>query len=210
MKNTLITLLSLLWLAYGASAQTEKGRWTVGAQIGTFTYQDQFGVRAFSGNLTPSAGYFVADGLAIGTGIPFSFSSQNGTGVSIYGYNASGTSIGLAPFVRYFIGKARLKPYLGLSYSYSRSNSKNTQHDAIGTTDSRAEGHSTAFIPTVGVAYFFTRNLALNAGLNYNVNHQEGQVTYATTLPTTPSPSSYGYNSKTGSLAIGLLIVVGK
>ncbi len=210
MKFTAFTLILALAFSSAALAQTEKGRWILGAQIGNFTYQDQFSVKSFSGNLTPSAGYFVADGLALGTGIPFSFSTQKGNGVGIYGSHSSGTSIGLAPFVRYFIGKNRLKPYLGVAYSYSKSNSKNTQSDFNGSTDLTSKGHSTAFTPTLGVAYFFTRNLALNAGLNYNVNHQEGKATYTSTLPTAPNPSSYDYSSNTLSLGIGLLIVVGK
>jgi outer membrane protein len=119
MKTTLISLVFGLMIALEASAQTEKGRWTVGAQVGNFTYQkEELDYRNISGSLTPSAGCFINNGLVIGTGIPFSFSSTK-FGQLFGNYDnlrQVGTSIGLSPFLRYYVGSAKLKPFVGIAY----------------------------------------------------------------------------------------------
>jgi outer membrane protein len=152
MKTFLISLIFSLMMSLGASAQTEKGRWTVGAQIGNFTYQKPAGgSRSFSGSLAPSAGYFVANGVVVGTGIPFSFSSTK-LGQAFGNYDnlrQNQTAIGLSPFVRYYVGSAKLKPFVGLAYSYSRTVIKN-KTDTGGGAESKSSGYTTALTPTLG------------------------------------------------------------
>jgi len=196
------TLFVLVWLAAAlttAQAQTEKGRWLVGAQVGDFSYSDQNSQRSFSGELTPSAGYFVANGLAIGAGVPLGLSTQRypffdqTTPAFVHAKQIS-LSYGLAPFVRYYFGPAKLKPYIGVSYSYSRTYSNQTTPDR---TILKTKGYASSIAPTIGVAYFITRNLALNAGLNYNIQKQESQYTE-------PASRVGTYNSNYKSLSLGI------
>ena len=70
MKNSLYTFLLIVASLSFATAQTEKGRWTVGTDVGNLSYQDQNNYKTFSANLTPSAGYFLTNGLLVGTGVP--------------------------------------------------------------------------------------------------------------------------------------------
>lgn len=210
MKSTLFTfIMAFVWPLVG-EAQTQKGHWTVGAQIGSVSYQKQNESRTIVFNITPSAGYFVADGLVIGTGIPISASSQKTTNSDIfYGYKYTSSAIGLSPFVRYFLGKKKLKPYLGVAYSYSQTSSKRMRREPTGTFESEGKGKITAFVPTVGVAYFISQNLGLTVGLNYNINHQDQEST--TYTPGYPSgTTSYDSDTKLFSLTAGFQLFIGK
>lgn len=207
MKQTLVTLLCLLAISSAGLAQTTKGRWTVGTQIGNFSYQNQNGLKSFSGNLTPSAGYFLANGLVVGTGVPLSLSTQKNEGGIVIKYTS--TSTGLAPFIRYFFGTAALKPYLGVSYSYSLVRGSSNQNDSFASRETTNKGHSTALVPTVGLAYFFNRTLALTGGLSYNIAHTKQQTDYTNPLPGAPASNTYESNGKSVSLAIGLQIFLG-
>lgn len=201
-------LLAIVWLAAltAARAQTEKGRWLVGAQVGNFSYSDQNSQRSFSGNLTPFAGYFVANGLAIGTGVPLGLTIQqypviDRTTVMVVDNKYVSTSYGLAPFVRYYFGSAKLKPYIGVSYSYSRTHSNQTTPS---TTVLKTKGYASAIAPSIGVAYFITRNVALNAGLDYNSQKQETQYTDPASRVGT-----YTSGFKSFSLGIGFQLFFG-
>ena len=97
-------------------AQTDKGRWQLGAQIGNFKYQNegQYAVKAFAGTLTPTIGYFLANNLLLGTGIPVSYSTAylNNSGTYLKTYQLS---YGLSPFITYYFGKGNLKPFVGVA-----------------------------------------------------------------------------------------------
>lgn len=204
MRTSLYTLLLVTASLSLAAAQTEKGRWTVGTQVGSLTYLDQgtSHYKSFSASLTPLAGYFIANGLLLGTGVPLSFSRQTSSGLTNK-YTTSG--IGLSPFVRYYFGPSVLKPYVGLSYSYVRNNSNyKTQ---LG--DVSGKGYSSSLTPTVGITYFLNRNVALNAGLNYTILTSETPYVYFSSQPTATiinSKSDY----KSLSLSIGFQLFFGK
>lgn len=205
MKNYILTIELLLSILSSGLAQTEKGRWQVGVGVGNFTYQEQQGSKYFSGNLTPTAGYFVADNLLIGTGLPLSLSQQRFTSYNTTKY--TGTSAGLSPFVRYYIGKSSFKPYAGVSYSYAFTHNKYDLSSVFGTSLS-GSGYSTSFIPTIGVAYFINRTVALNAGLAYTAsNSKSGYISLANNVPTIVDSKS---ESKYASLDIGFQIFFGK
>lgn len=204
MKTLLFTLALLVAGLFSATAQTEKGRWTVGASVGNFTYSTQNGYNSFSGSLTPSAGYFVANNLAVGAGIPLSlttnkFSDPNGD------THTRTTSVGLSPYVRYYIGSSRLKPYVGVSYAYSLTNQRNES----GGQTLKINGHISTLSPAVGVAYFVNRTVALNAGLSYIwQRYKSGYTVYdASGNPINEAPVS---TTKYVSLGIGFQIFFGK
>ena len=210
MKALLSSLTLCLIVPLISSAQTQKGQWTVGAQIGNFSYQNQNGSRIITTSITPSAGYFIANGLALGTGIPTSTTSQKSTiGIPFYRYDFIASSIGLAPFIRYFVGEKKLKPYLGLAFSYSRSSNRSARTDPSGIFQSEGKGETTAFVPTLGLAYFVSQNLGLTAGLNYNINHEN--QTSTNSYPTNPmTTSTYDSDYKSLSLAVGFQLFIGK
>jgi outer membrane protein len=204
MKTSLVTCV-LVWItSVAVLAQTEKGRWMVGLSVGSLTYQEQpsTNYKAFSISLSPSAGYFVINNLLVGTGLPLSLSTSktDNPGLPI---KSTSTGIGLAPFVRYYFGESKLKPYVGISYSYSQN--KYTYKTLLG--DVSGTGHTTFIVPGVGLAYFINRNVALNASLNYTI-----QTTQTPYLQLTPSPSIINSSSdfKLITLGIGFQVFLGK
>lgn len=194
-------LLALLLLSFTtAIAQTEKGRWTAGASIGSFRYTTQDRYDQLSGSLSPSVGYFVGRNFLIGAGVPLSFSTAK-TGDQ---YKDNSSSAGLSPYIRYFIGEGRLKPYAGVSYGYSR----NWRRYSVPGVDAKATGQSSTVVPTLGVAYFINQTVALNAGLSYVIeNYRNENIRYSPTVPVEPeSRGEYKYLA----LGVGFQIFFGK
>ncbi|MCX6218217.1 outer membrane beta-barrel protein [Spirosoma sp.] len=162
MKALLCTCLILLTNLTITSAQTEKGRWTAGATVGNLTYSKKDTYSSFAASLMPSAGYFVVNNLEAGTGVPLSINTSKYASYNGDARN-SGTSIGLSPYVRYYIGSSKLKPFIGLAYGYSWTSIRNRDSGQ----DIKGKGFTSTLTPTVGVAYFINRSVALNASLNY-------------------------------------------
>ncbi|QKZ14515.1 outer membrane beta-barrel protein [Spirosoma sp. KUDC1026] len=206
MKRLVLIVLLFGTITSVVNAQTEQGRWQVGAQVGNFSYQSQNGTKNFSGSISPSAGYFVIDNLLVGTGVPLSYSAfRFPTAIAPFAKSIS-TGYGLSPFARYYVGKTQLKPYAELAYSYSRSINKQTQEDVTGQLSERTSlASSTNLTPTVGVAYFFTNNVALNAGLSYNI-----QASKTEACDVNNNLVSFTSNWKSLSLGIGLQIFFGE
>lgn len=203
MKTVFFTL-ALVVAGFSTSiAQTEKGRWTVGAQVGNFQYSTQNGYSAFSGSISPSVGYFVANNLVVGTGIPFSYSKNHYRNPNGDVHNRN-TSVGLSPFVQYYFGTAKLKPYIGLSYSYQKSDQRTEQdYQTL-----KSAGFTSSVTPTVGVAYFINRSVALNAGLNYVLSRFRNDTpAYDASGNPVDQPT---YTSKYLSLDLGFQIFLGK
>ncbi|MBC3788926.1 outer membrane beta-barrel protein [Spirosoma utsteinense] len=197
-------------MGYSSEAQTEKGRWSVGTQVGDFSYSDQNNQNAFSGELAPSAGYFVANGLLIGAGIPFSFSTSRSnqyigpTSTTPVPVESRSIGYGLAPFIQYYIGSAKLKPYLGVSYTYGLTNSS---QKTAGATLSKSDGRYSSVSPTLGVAYFVSRYAALSAGVSYNIQRDKSEYTIYDPLT---NPRSYRSNAQTFSAGIGFQLFFGQ
>lgn len=192
-----VTTISISW------AQTEKGRWTIGAQIGDFQYSTQDAYTSFSGSLSPSAGYFVANNLLVGTGVPLSLTTNNFADPNGSVRNTS-TGIGLSPYVRYYIGSNKLKPYMGISYAYSATRRRTD----MGYQTLKASGFTSTVSPTIGAAYFINRSVAINAGLNYIWERfNNGSPVYD--VSGNPIEDTT-FTSKYLSLSIGFQIFLGK
>lgn len=206
MKNVRI-LVFLIFCSFSvAQAQTEKGRWTVGAQVGTLTFQRKSNFKSFAASLRPSAGYFVTNGLVLGMGIPLTINNQK-TDYDNYHYNHFSTkAIGLAPFVRYFLGRSQWKPYVGLSYSYQKISGTIKNDDTIGLYEGTIKGHTTALVPSLGIACFVNRSLALTLEADYTINQQKQHTDYTTLF----ASSNSDIDTRSLSLAIGFQLFLGK
>lgn len=207
MKKSLYTILLITSSLSVATAQTEKGRWTVGTDVGNLSYQDQNYYRSFQGNLTPSAAYFVANRLLIGTGIPLGLSTSSSSS-SAFRSEYHNEEIGLSPFVRYYFGPSAFKPYVGVSYSYLHI----SRQYVTPSGDGSGTGYSTALAPTVGIAYFINRSIALNAGLNYNIRTSKTPYPDFSNSPSPPvlRVTDIKSDDKSLSLSIGFQLFFGK
>ncbi|MVM37263.1 outer membrane beta-barrel protein [Spirosoma sp. HMF3257] len=166
MKNTLCTVLLVL-IQFSVNAQTEKGRWNAGVSVGQFSYQKADLGNFFSGSLTPTAGYFVAPNLLLGAGIPLSYNTQRYLSPVVNQKTRSFT-VGVSPFARYYIGAAKLKPNIGFSFSYSHNNYYSTGSTNSSSLESVATTNAITITPSVGLAYFLSQSISLDARLNYN------------------------------------------
>lgn len=209
MKALFISLAISLTIPLISEAQTQKGRWMVGAQVGDLTLRTKDQFTSFSADLTPLVGYIVTDGLVVGAGLPIYVGTTRTKYGGEYYNHSSGFNIGLAPFVRYYIGKSSFKPYVGVAYSYTRVRGTVKSNVAsVGYGTGATRGYVITITPTVGTAYFINRNLALTAALNYNVNR--GEQTTTTTYALQPSSGSYISKDQYLSLAIGFQLFIGE
>ena len=147
MKKIGQTLLVVLVASSVAMAQTEKGSSLMGVQVGNIAIPTSGGSGTIIA-LQPTRGWFVSDGLAIGAGIPFFYVGSGGTHI---------TQIGIAPFLRYYFGPSKTKPFLGASVG------------VVNTSASGNNGSSTngLYSATGGVAFFLNRNVSFDLGLTY-------------------------------------------
>ncbi|WP_345249334.1 outer membrane beta-barrel protein [Nibrella saemangeumensis] len=168
MLRKLSPLLLLIAAAQLTTAQspTEKGRWTVGVDVGSFTFQLTENVSSFSGSVNPSTGYFIVDNFLVGVGLPLSYSTQRQGNPTIL-LRGSSNSLGISPYVRYYVGQSNVKPYLGVSYSIATSYGRYT--NLINSPQRTVNrGNSMQFTPSAGVAYFLTRNVSLDTQVGYH------------------------------------------
>jgi len=166
MNKRIIVTFSALLLYVGAVAQIEQGRCLAGGSVG-FSFQNYKAVdngittserKTPSFSLTPKAGYFVTDAIAVGAGLSLAASSTK------YGdddkYNS--TSIFFTPFVRYYLPQRFFGQLeLGLGSSKNKWNYVNEE-------DEEFKYKSFFWSLGVGYAYFLNNNVAIEPMLSYN------------------------------------------
>ncbi|MBB2150704.1 outer membrane beta-barrel protein [Pedobacter gandavensis] len=107
MNKKIIMMAALCAVSIAASAQLEKGRLMVGGNVGYSRNSNEgpsnaaISTNTFKSNafaISPTAGYFINDNLAIGTNISYTNRKSNSTSYfrkeSLYGVN---------PFIRYYL-----------------------------------------------------------------------------------------------------------
>lgn len=97
MKKVLLSLVAVAALTFGAQAQTEKGKIIVGGNVGfNSTKVDGAAKADFKFNVTPRVGFFVANNIAIGTGVGYDYDKSVSEG------QQTGAFV-VAPFGRYYV-----------------------------------------------------------------------------------------------------------
>lgn len=139
MKKCILFFLVTAW-SFNAHAQMNKGNLLLGASsnfnifgsgnnmeymsigFSTIKYDDTPDEKdkLISLNLNPKVGYFIIDNLAIGLDLNVGFSNQK----SDDGSSTNNALIGVGPFVRYYVGKKKIKPFLEANSLFSTVNSK--------------------------------------------------------------------------------------
>jgi hypothetical protein len=165
LHNSLI--ISLLTLTISCFAQTEKGSLMIGGSLGTNSGKNT-NYDIFNIYFTPQAGYFVINNLAIGTGIELSYGSSTvdfpTTPSESYKYNIS--TVGFTPFVRYYLGEKKMKPFVQGVYTYSYFSESKTP---VGSTQTSISGYIAHATLGGGLAYFIAQNVSIDATLDYQV-----------------------------------------
>lgn len=165
MKKTLLVLaiLSLLF-TQKTNAQTEKGNVMFGAALADLQLYFQEGNTTFVGNITPKAGFFIRDNVAIGPQVSLGLTTTQGTSSFTYGVGAFG------------------RKYWG-QQAENTTNVKGTKffvEASAGINGVSGDGTSTTGLGVgigPGLAYFITRSVALEGLFKYNLTVGFGNST---------------------------------
>lgn len=166
----LVFLCSLLALST-KSQTTEKGRFLIGGEsnlnFSSMTYEMEYdGESEELGKITtlsfsPHVGYFVIDNLAIGVTFPLSYAKEKDEDKSEY----INKTIQFAPFIKFYIGKGIVKPYLkgaiGIGKSFSSYN------DPVNDESEKRTAKATSYNLGAGVGIFINKTISIDLELNY-------------------------------------------
>jgi len=105
----LVIVFALAMISSGAFAQFNKGRYLVGGSLGFSANTNKVKANSTTTtvshttdfSLSPDAGYFIIDNLAVGASLGLGVSSTKDTGTNPD--KNSSTSISISPFVRYYL-----------------------------------------------------------------------------------------------------------
>jgi opacity protein-like surface antigen len=168
MKKLFLSVAVLTGIAFTSQAQTEKGKFILG---GTASYEsvksEADGANANEGlTILPNIGYFVADNIAVGTGIGYNYSNSGVASLS-----GQREAFVVNPFGRYYTDLGEKFKFFGqLQVPMAFGNVKETNADG----DSGAKtGTSTAIGVALspGFAYYPTKRIGIEFafnGLAYN------------------------------------------
>ena len=166
MKKLLLSLVAVSALAFSTQAQTEKGKVLLGGSVGfNSTKVDGADKADFRFNVIPSAGYFVSDNFAVGTGAGYKYNKEVSQG-------SLSQSFEVAPFGRYYVGLSDQFKFFGqLSVPMSFGNVKDVDEvtgdvgDKLGTTTQIGVQLAPGF------AFYPTKRVGIEVsvdGLGYN------------------------------------------
>lgn len=125
----------------------KQGNWLVGGSIGNIGYS--FEGDAFNININPRAGYFIANGLALGAEVL--------GGLTAVKDQDNQWSYAVAPFLRYYFPEG------------ASTTGRFFAHGNVGIAGGSAgDGVSPYFGANVGYAHFITQTVALEGTVGYN------------------------------------------
>lgn len=154
MKNLFLTLTAVTALSLAANAQTEKGKFIVGGQVGFETSKTKdIDNKATGFSINPTVGYFVADNWAVGTGIGYEWSKKENGATSTFKTDA----FKVAPFVRNYVGEGQFKFFSQLSVPMAWG--KKTSELAIGDEKVKTQTIGVEIAP--GFAFFPTNKIGI-------------------------------------------------
>ncbi len=118
-------------------------------------------------SIAPSAGYFVIDNLAIGTGVAFTTGKFKADDSD---FESRQTSIVASPFVRYYFGKTNIRPFLEGSFGIGSTKTE-TDNDFIGddvVSSSETRNSIFTYAFNGGVAFLLNDFVSIDLGVGYN------------------------------------------
>lgn len=163
MKNLVLitTLASTVLAGTTAFAQPQKGDWMVGASIANSqAYLSNNGYNQFQVSLLPSAGYFLTNRIAVGTGIGLSYASG--------GHRQHYFHYSISPFARYYFSKKEgiqiHKPVL-----FGEVSTAIGGHSIVDKRNNYMQSNGYGAVGAgIGLAYFITPNVSVEGLLKLN------------------------------------------
>ncbi|QHT66843.1 outer membrane beta-barrel protein [Rhodocytophaga rosea] len=165
------SLFCLLFFLPTAYAQTEKGTLLLGGNA-SMSFNSQMSNKSFGVSIYPQVGFFVANKFALGANVSLGYSS--------YDVNSfrSG-SIGIGPFVRYYLGAGKAIPFLEARGGWNHYQSKYKEPNGTTRKDRQNSGYGGLGL---GLAYFLTPTIGLESLLSYDLYRQNSYTNRALNL----------------------------
>jgi len=155
MKLFLPAIILSILISCSCFAQTQKGSKMLGGS-GSVNFKE-----AFSLSLSPNLGYFIIEDLALGSGVSLNYSNFKEIEFQTFGG-------GVEPFIRYYFGKpAPIRVFAQANGSVYLLTIKNKAE--VSTHNRNAFGGS------LGIAYFISQQIGVEARLTYN-NFHHGHI----------------------------------
>jgi hypothetical protein len=198
---------------------TSVGHWVVGLETDNLLLLkevDGAGDDYFLRKIIPTVGLFATSNLIVGIGIPLGWAPREGiyygNGISgpagVYNSYRSYKQIGVSPFIQQFIGKGKIKPYVGASYRYTHQQLDfSIREVSVYIKQTGSESELSVF---TGLSYFITPRLGVDVKLRYG--WQQGNHPYVSFPNKFDSgySSTYAYSGQTGSANVGLRYQLGR
>lgn len=174
MKKLLLSLVAVSALAFSTQAQTEKGKFMLGGNVGFNTSKvDGANKSDLSFKVIPSVGYFVSDNFAIGTGVGYAYNKA-------VSKSLLNQSFEVAPFGRYYVGLSDQFKFFGqLSVPMAFGNNKALDLDGKSGDKIASTTEIGAYV-SPGFAFFPTKRIGIEfsvTGLGYNNYQVKNEVT---------------------------------
>ena len=163
MKKILLSLV-LVSAFMVANAQTEKGDWMVGGGFRLNTSDNNTEIA-----LTPNAGIFIINNLALGGNLGFTYAKAG---------DAKVTTFGIGPFVRYYFTNAKVRPILHGNLNFLSQKTKITGFPS--TTN-----NVTSYFLGGGAAIFISDQVSIDGLMGYansKVKELKGNGGFALTI----------------------------
>jgi outer membrane protein len=171
MKKTLT--LALFVCSLSVAAQTSKGSFLIGGN-GSLNFNnnnaDGSSYKTSSFSLSPTAGYFVAKNFSAGLSLPFELSRSKITPPSSSEeFRGNTRSMGVAPFVRYYIPIKSWFIVTEWAYGWYYTKQSSDVLDQNGNVSSSYEGssHNRRYRLAVGPAFFLSPYTSIEILGNY-------------------------------------------
>jgi len=194
-----IVLLFVISLTYG---QTERGNIMLGgsSNLGfnassnkvTFEGNSQDNGKNTSFNLSPKAGYFIIDGLAIGASIPLSSTTFKDNDNN----KSTSTSISFSPFARYYFGGNNIRPFVQGNIGVG---SGKTEFDSSTFRSVESDTNLFSYGATGGIALFLNDKVSLDVGVGYS--YSSSKLKGSNTIDIKNSTTNIGLN-------IGVVVIL--
>ncbi len=163
MTRNILFVFALLCLGtFSAAAQTDRGGVMAGGSVNyKFPTRDEDNIRRSNFTGTPNIGFFVADNVVLGFGVPITSSRAQNDRDRVVIRNSS---FAFAPFGRYYFGAANIKPFLEARFGYQWF--KYQESGPGGVTEST---DNALFVGMGGgIAFFLNEHVALEPKLTFD------------------------------------------
>jgi outer membrane protein W len=178
MQKIIIVILLITSVLNENSAQIQKGSWMLGGDLQwdqKSTFQDFLNVvktNQIASSADAEVGYFLSDRWAVGARVGFNYSNRldlyNNLSLGLKAVEADVRNYHLAPFARYYFSpKSKFKTFYELSIGGNWDRSELMDYNNNSTGDV-FNNYALNVKNTLGVNYFLTQNIALEAAIDYN------------------------------------------